>query len=247
MKHAPHSSSTRNTAPRPATLLLLALAAALPGAEPAPTPAGARPWVISNGQQTSDLYWHGELTDSAGRRWDIGFIPGMARIGASAANSWSRSLDYVDDCARAGGATEACLRYAGETVLVDGVIRGIGRDAGRASQNIAEAWQEKPFGWHVIVPAEAFWGFIAKPVARVVVGVVVSAAAGSAGVCIGAGGGAVGVGIGAADASLGGVAAPVLRTAWHHHAWAACLLNAEPLPTWNHRFGMRIIRASDAD
>lgn len=237
--------------PLTATLAALAIAAALGGcgsdrsaAAPAPE-RPAREMVIWNWDQTSDLYANGQLNDSAGNRWDVAILPGFYPTMQVAADSYERSWGYIRDTGvredGSDGAARILYRFAWSDCAADFMVRGIGRDYAKTSHDIADLIDEKPFAWMPQVAWRTSWGYVLKPLGRVVagtVGTVVGTVGGTAaGSVEGAGRTVLAVG----DSAIIGTAYPALRMAWHQPAWLFCLSNAEPTLKQDGRWGLRII------
>lgn len=219
-----------------------------PVAASAPAPANAqdsRAMVLWDGAQISDLYWNGMITSADERRWNVGFLPGIAPTGTVVANSWNRAGGYYQQAfpAEHEGISPArsCWRWAWGTVASDFMIGGIGRDGASSKSEIGSACREKPFGWPAVVVYEAVSGYVVKPAGRLLVGGIGTALGGTAAVGCGAVQGAVPTVGAVADIAVVGTVYPTLRLAWHHPAWALSLVSAEPQPWQDGRWTLRIV------
>lgn len=218
-------------------------ASAPPAAAP---PSASRPMVLWNAGQSGDLYWNGQITASDGRRWDVGFLPGIAPTGQVVADSWSRGGDYYafffpdnPDHNPAG----QCWRFTSRTMVKEFLVDGIAGDMGDGKANIVSACQEKPFGWPAAVAYYAIKDFVLLPTGRLVVGAAGAAAGGAATAICGTGQAVLPTVLATGDIATVGTVYPVARLVWHHPAWALSELSAEPKPDQDGRWTLRIISA----
>lgn len=207
-------------------------------------PPASRSMVICNGGQCGDLYWNGQITASDGRRWDVGFLPGIAPTGRVVANSWGRAGDYYGfffpdnpDHNPAGG----CWRFTSQTMAKKFLVEGLAKDLGDGSSNIASACREKPVAWPAAVLYYAVKDFVIIPTGRVVAGVAGTVAGGAATAVCGTGQAAFPTVLSTGDIVIAGTIYPAARLVYHQPAWALSVVSAEPKPEHDGRWTLRII------
>lgn len=218
-------------------------AATTPPVNDGPPPT-SRPMVLWNGGQCGDLYWNGQITASDGRRWDVGFLPGIAPTGQVAANSWGRAGDYYGfffpDNPRHNPAGQ-CWRFTSRTMAKEFLIDGIATDVGDGSANIGTACREKPFGWPAAVLYYVVKDYVVLPTGRIVVGTAGTVLGGTATAVCGTGQALLPTVLSAGDIAVAGTLYPAARLAYHQPAWALSVVSAEPRPEQDGRWTLRII------
>lgn len=208
----------------------------------------SRPMVLFNTTQLGDLYMDGQLTDTKGYRWDVAIIPGISPTFHGVSDSYARAGGYIrrfgtDGLAKDGkrNAVGDLYRWAGKDCLDDYVGGGIGRDYRHTSEDIADLANDKPFGWYAQIMWRSTWGYVIKPVGRIVTGVpasaVVATVATAAGSFEGAGRGVVAVG----DVAVMGTIYPAGRLLWHQPAYLVSIFNAEPALEHDGKWGLHIV------
>ena len=140
--------------------------------------AASRPMVLGNPTQLADLYLDGELTDTKGYRWDVAIIPGISPTFEGAGDSYARAGGYIRRFGTNGwvqdgknNAVGDMYHFAGSTCLGDYVAGGISRDYRHTSADIGDLVNDKPFGWYAQVAWRSTWGYVLKPIGRIVTGV----------------------------------------------------------------------------
>lgn len=235
----------------------IAIAAALSGcgdsrSAAAGTPARpTREMVVWNWDQTSDLYANGQINDAQGNRWDVAILPGFYPTMEIAGDSYKRSWGYIADTGKredgSDGAARICWRFAWSDCAGDFMTDGIGRDYTNTSHDVNDLITEKPFAWMPQVAWRTTWGYVLKPVGRVVLGTLGCVGGTVAGTAAGSLEGAGRTALAVGDSAIVGTAYPIARLAWHQPAWLFCLSNAEPTLNQDGRWGLRIIdRATPA-
>jgi hypothetical protein len=210
--------------------------------------SASRPMVLTNGAQLADLYLDGELTDSKGYRWDVAIIPGISPTLEGAADSYARAGGYLRRFGTSGLMNDGesnsvgdLYHWAGSDCLGSYVAGGIGRDYHHTSSEIADLVNDKPFGWYAQVAWRSTWGYLLKPVGRIVTGVPASAvaatAATAAGSLEGTGRGVVAV----SDIAVMGTVYPTGRLLWHQPAYLVSIFNAEPALHHDGKWGLHIV------
>jgi hypothetical protein len=242
------TSTTSTTRRQQAGLALAVVAAAAVSGCGDGRATASRPMVITNGGQMADLYMDGELTDSKGYRWDVAIIPGISPTLEGVGDSYARAGGYLRRFGTTGLVRDGrkntvgdLYHFAGPTCLGDYVGGGIGRDWRHTSRDIADLVHEKPFGWYAQIGARSLWGYMLKPLGRVVTGVPASAVV----VTMATGAGAVeGSGravVAAGDVAVMGTIYPAARLVWHQPAYLVSVFNAEPALEHDGRWGLHII------
>ncbi len=245
MSHPP-TRQVRNR--NPGTILALGAITALALTGCGDQRTASRPMVLTNGEQLADLYLDGELTDSKGYRWDVAIIPGISPTLEGAADSYVRAGGYLRRFGTSGlmkdgesNSVGDLYRWAGSDCLGSYVAGGIGRDYRHTSSEISDLVNDKPFGWYAQVAWRSTWGYLLKPVGRIVTGVPASAvaatAATAAGSLEGTGRGVVAV----SDIAVMGTVYPTGRLLWHQPAYLVSIFNAEPALAHDGKWGLHII------
>jgi hypothetical protein len=210
--------------------------------------AASRPMVLTNGTQLADLYMDGELTDTKGYRWDVAIIPGISPTLEGVGDSYTRAGGYIrrfgtHGVFNDGGRNSVGDMYhaAGSDCLGDYTIGGIGRDYRQTSADIADLVNDKPFGWFAHVAWRSTWGYVLKPVGRIISGVPASATVATAATIAGSVEGVGRVAIATGDVAVMGTIYPAGRLAWHQPAYLFSIFNAEPALEHDGRWGLHII------
>jgi hypothetical protein len=210
--------------------------------------SASRPMVLTNGAQMADLYLDGELTDSKGFRWDVAIIPGITPTLAGAGDSYARAGGYLrrfgtDGLVKDGksNAVGDLYHWAGSDCLGDYVAGGIGRDYRHTSADIADLVNDKPFGWYAQVAWRSSWGYVLKPLGRIVTGVPASAAVATVATGAGSVEGAGRLVMATGDVAVMGTVYPAGRLLWHQPAYLVSIFNAEPALHHDGKWGLHII------
>ena len=210
--------------------------------------SASRPMVITNGQQMTDLYLDGQLTDTKGYVWDVAIIPGIIPTFEGAGDSYARAGGYIRRFGTSGFTTDGesnsvgdMYRFAGSDCLGDYIVSGIGRDYRHTSADIADLVNEKPFGWYAQIGARSLWGYLLKPIGRVVTGVPASAVTATVATAAGSVEGTGRVVCAAGDVAVMGTIYPTGRLLWHQPAYVASIFNAEPALEHDGRWGLHIV------
>lgn len=241
------STTPHHSTAKAATLLLAAVTAVgLTGC--GDNRAVSRPMVIGNGTQLADLYMDGQLTDTKGYRWDVAIIPGISPTLEGAGDSYARAGGYIRRFGTDGfvndGKSNAIgdlYRFAGSDCLGDYVAGGIGRDYRHTSADIADLVNDKPFGWYAQVGARSVWGYVLKPLGRIVTGVPASAVAATAATAAGSIEGTGRVAMATGDVAVMGTMYPTGRLLWHQPAYLVSVFNAEPALEHDGKWGLHIV------
>ena len=246
-----HHPSSRPPIAQAATLLV---AAALGLAGCGDSRAASRPMVITNGGQMADLYMDGQLTDSTGYRWDVAIIPGISPTLEGAGDSYARAGGYIRRFGTDGfvhdgksNAVGDLYRFAGSDCLADYVAGGIGRDYRHTSSDIADLVNEKPFGWYAQIGARSLWGYVLKPLGRIVTGVPASAVTATVATAAGTVEGTGRVAMATGDVAVMGTLYPTGRLLWHQPAYLVSVFNAEPALEHDGRWGLHIVGRPPTD
>jgi hypothetical protein len=225
-------------------------AESIPQDQPAAPPPGehVRGWVLTNCQQVGDLWIDGELTDSLGNRWNVKLIPGAKPIVKDAGKGFERIGRYMgrygqsEIYVKCWTHTKDGATFAGEKVVYDFMICGIGDDYSSASDAIGKNLEEKPFGWIGRIIGNGLWGYVIKPVGRIVatpVGVV-------GGLVYSVGGTAFEIVkppvLSIANLAFPCTTVPICLFIWHNGAWLVSIFNLEPDVKHDGSFGLEIIR-----
>lgn len=208
----------------------------------------SRPMVLTNGTQLADLYLEGELTDSMGYRWDVAIIPGISPTLEGAGDSYARAGGYIRRFGTDGifddgksNAVGDLYHFAGSDCLGDYVFGGIGRDYRRTSSDIADLVDDKPFGWYAQVSWRSTWGYLLKPVGRIVTGVPTSAITATVATAAGSLEGTGRIALATSDVAVMGTIYPAGRLLWHQPAYLVSIFNAEPALHHDGKWGLHII------
>ena len=247
MRVSPTTTTPRHSSASAATLLFAAVAAVgLTGCGDQRT--ASRPMVITNGQQMTDLYIDGQLTDTKGYLWDVAIIPGITPTFEGAGDSYARAGGYIRRYGTSGFSEDGesnsvgdMYHFAGSDCLGDYIVGGIGRDYRHTSADIADLINEKPFGWYAQIGARSFWGYLIKPIGRVVTGVPASAVTATVATAAGAVEGTGRVLCAAGDVAVMGTVYPAGRLLWHQPAYLVSIFNAEPALEHDRRWGLHIV------
>lgn len=210
--------------------------------------AASRPMVLTNGTQLADLYLDGELTDTKGYRWDVAIIPGITPTLEGVGDSYARAGGYIRRFGTDGifndgerNSVGDMYHFAGSDCLGDYVASGIGRDYRHTSADIADLWNDKPFGWYAQVAWRSTWGYVLKPTGRIITGVPASAVVATAATAAGSIEGVGRVALATSDVAVMGTVYPAGRLAWHQPAYLFSIFNAEPALEHNGMWGLHII------
>ena len=240
------TTSHRSTAS--VTTLLFAAVAAVSLTGCGDQRTASRPMVITNGKQMTDLYLDGQLTDTKGYLWDVAIIPGITPTIEGAGDSYARAGGYIrrfgtDGLAHDGksNAIGDMYHFAGSKCLGDYVFSGIGRDYNHTSADIADLINEKPFGWYAQIGARSVWGYLLKPIGRIVTGIPASAVTATAATAAGSVEGSGRVICAVGDVAVMGTVYPTGRLLWHQPAYLVSIFNAEPALEHDGRWGLHII------
>ncbi|MEK7485624.1 MAG: hypothetical protein AABZ60_14965 [Planctomycetota bacterium] len=206
----------------------------------------SRPFVVTNATQLGDLYYHGELTDSEGHRWNVMILPGirpMARWSAESFEECGDSLSsygkksFWNDC---GKLAEDSLEFSKDS-LVEYGWEGIGDDFENATKNISDNASQAPFGWIPRIIGNVFWGYVLKPAFRITTAPV-GAAMGACGTLILPAGYALApIGYTIGNSTLNGILIPTLGITAHQLVYLMVLPNREPSESMDGSFGLYII------
>lgn len=210
--------------------------------------AASRPMVLGNATQLADLYLDGELTDTKGYRWDVAIIPGISPTFEGAGDSYARAGGYIrrfgtDGLAKDGksNAIGDMYRFAGSDCLGDYVAGGISRDYRHTSADIADLVNDKPFGWYAQVAWRSTWGYVIKPVGRIITGVPASAVTATVATAAGSIEGTGRIVMATGDVAVMGTIYPAGRLLWHQPAYLVSIFNAEPALHHDGKWGLHII------
>lgn len=244
MSHAAPDAHPR----RPAAILVLGAFAALTVTGCGDNRTASRPMVLGNPTQLVDLYMDGELTDTKGYRWDVAILPGITPTLEGAGDSYARAVGYIrrfgtDGLAEDGksNAIGDLYHYAGPTCLGDYVASGISRDYHHTSADIADLVNDKPFGWYAQVAWRSTWGYILKPVGRIVTGVPTSVVTAVVAMAAGSVEGTGRVVMASSEVVVMGTVYPTGRLLWHQPAYLVSIFNAEPALAHDGKWGLHII------
>lgn len=242
------STTTPSTNHRTSSVIALGAVAALVLTGCGDNRTASRPMVLTNGTQLTDLYLEGELTDSKGYRWDVAIIPGISPTLEGVGDSYARAGGYVRRFGTDGVFTDGksntvgdLYRFAGSDCLGDYVVGGIGRDYQSTSSDIADLVNDKPFGWYAQVAWRSTWGYVLKPVGRIVTGVPTSAVTATVATAAGSIEGTGRMVLATSDVAVMGTIYPAGRLLWHQPAYLVSIFNAEPALHHDGKWGLHII------
>jgi hypothetical protein len=243
-----HASTTQARNRRMGIVLTLGTIVALGLTGCGDNRTASRPMVLTNGQQLTDLYLDGQLTDSKGYRWDVAIIPGISPTFEGATDSYARAGGYIRRFGTDGVTSDGkrngvgeLYHYAGSTCMGDYVAGGIGRDYRHTSADIADLVNDKPFGWYAQIAWRSTWGYVLKPIGRIVTGVPASAVTATVATAAGSLEGTGRIAMAAGDIAVMGTLYPVGRLAWHQPAYLVSIFNAEPALAHDGKWGLHIV------
>lgn len=210
-----------------------------------------RPLVIGNAHQMGDLYWNGALTDTHGNRWNVDVVPGVSPTMALVGDSWSRAGGYLANTGMTMGGDDGVVRSSYRFAFTDCmghfIGRGIHDDYATTNAQLDELWTEMPFGWMAQWAGRSTWGYVIKPIGRIIGGSVGSVGGVALGTAFGAveGGGRAVLGIG--DIAVMGTAYPVARIVWQQPAYIFSVINREPDLKQDGKWGLHVVSYGEPD
>jgi hypothetical protein len=229
-----------------ASNLLRGLSLVLAGCGVAATAEEVRPLVCVHPTIMADLYWTGSMNDYHGNRWDVDIIPGITPTAKIVGRSWHRAYrDIADTGLRDNGEeslTRAAFHFGGRDVIRDFTVHGVRDDYVKTSHQIRDLWHETPFGWYAQVIGRSFWGYVAKPVGRIIGGSVTGTGAFIVGTLAGSLEGTGRVVLATGDVVAIGTVYPAGRLAWQQPAWLFSIVNREPDLNQDGHWGLHVVK-----